>query len=140
MTNFVISGGFPVDADGFAPPPFGGTVAVKYGTVTFADTTAKPLFTLPQGAIPVLFMVNVVTAFDSDGTDLLDVGIVGTAEAFAANLDVSTVGQKLTGFDDDVLFVPLEADTTVTATYAAGGSAATAGSAVVAVFYIQGAV
>ncbi len=125
-----------VDSDGFAPPTFGGALAVRFNTVAFTDTTPKTLFTLPQGAVIVAFIVNVSTAFNSSGDDFLDIGDDVTGNRFADNLNVDTVGQIVSGFDDDELFSALAAETTVTATYAPGVADQNAGAATVAAIYM----
>jgi hypothetical protein len=132
------SGQEVVDSDGFAPPLMGGSLAVKHAQVTFADTTAKNLFKLPKGAVIVAWIVNVVTAFNSSGTDLLDIGVSGTAARFANDIDVSSAGQKLTGFVAAELFTPLTEDTQVTAIFVQSVADAAAGDADVAcLYYIQ---
>lgn len=136
MPHKVVRGNIIPDEDGFGVPALGGVVNIKSGTVTFEDTTAKTVFTLPAGAIPVLWLVNVTTAFNSSGTDLLDIGTTGSAAAFANDLDVSATGQIPNGFDPDELFVQRNADTPVLATYAQSVADADAGAATIACFYI----
>lgn len=126
------------DSDGFTPPTMGGAVAVKFGTVAYTDTTAKTLFTLPKGAVIVGGVVNVSTAFNSGDSALLDLGLAATANALANDLDVDTAGQLVSGFAVAALFAaPLTADTAVTATYIGAGTAANAGAATVAVYYVM---
>jgi len=140
--SFFTSRNFIKDADGFTPPPAGGTLAVKYGGLTFENGAANPaeLFTLPEGAVIVGWEVNVTAAFNDTGTDLLDIGDGTTANRFADNLDVASLGQIVTGYDPNELFVVLDVPVTVHATYmgqhAGGVGAATTGAATVAVFYI----
>lgn len=82
---------------GDADDPVGGVLSVLRATLAHTDTTAKNLFTIPAGAIIVDWILNVTTLFDDTGTDLVDIGVSGTAEKFAANVDVSTAGLKTTG-------------------------------------------
>lgn len=126
-----------VDGDRFAGPSLGGTLAVKFNTVAYTDSTAKQLFTLPKGAIPILWIRNIVTAFNDTGTDLLDIGKVGSAAAFANDLDVSAVGQGVTGVVPAALFTELTEDTIVTATFTGENADASAGSAIVGCIYMQ---
>lgn len=127
---------FVTDSDTFAPPTYGGAVAVKFATVEYTDTTAKNLFTLPEGAVIVDWSVNVSTAFNDGASNQLDIGITGTADYFANNLNVGSVGQIRTGFvPSRIATTPLTEDTLVTATYTPGTSAG-AGVATVIVFYI----
>lgn len=124
------------DGDGFAPPSYGGALAVKYASVAYTNTSAKSLFTLPKGAVIIAWITNVGTAFNSSGTDLLDIGDTATGARFANDIDVSSTGQKLTGYVVSELNVPLTEDTTITATYAQSVADASAGAAVVACLYM----
>ncbi len=123
------------DSDGFAPPTYRGALAVKHARVTFADTTTKNLFKLPKGAVIVGWEVNVRTAFNSSGTDLLDIGDASTGNRFKNDLDVATAGQTLNGWVATELFTPLTEDTQITAIYAQSVADANAGSADICVFY-----
>lgn len=137
MTSFVAPANYVTDSEGFAPPTFGGAVAVIYDTVAYTDTTAKSLFVLPQGAVVVGITVNVSTAFNSSGTDLLDIGITGTANYYANDLNVATATQLVVGMQvARLLDTPLDAPTTVTATFVQSVADASAGSATVCFFYI----
>lgn len=126
------------DRDGFAPPTFGGAVAVKFGQVTHADTTARRLFTLPAGAEIVGWLLNVSTPFNAGSGNLLDVGDGVTANRFADNLALGTAGQIVTGYDDDELFTQFTEEVPVYATYVPSGTTPTAGVATLAVFYMVG--
>lgn len=126
------------DTEGFAPPQYGGTLAVKHNTVAYTDTAAKALFTLPKGAVIVGWSVNVRTAFNSSGTDLLDIGNTGTGDAYCADLDVSSVAtlrESTAAFVEAGMFTPLTDDTPITATFAQSVADASAGEADVCVFY-----
>jgi hypothetical protein len=126
-----------VDGEGFAPPAgFGGTLAVKYNTMAYTDTTAKNLFSLPKGAIIVAWIVNITTAFNSSGTDLLDIGKTGTAAEFADDLDVSATGQIPNGYVPGKMFTPLTEDTQVIGTFVQSVADASAGAATVACIYM----
>ena len=101
-------------------------------TVGFGDTAGKILFSLPPGSTPLRWMVNVTTVFNSDGTDYLDIGKVGSTEYYAKDVDVSVLG--------NTAVVSLNSDVTTTvvgilATYTNGGSAATTGLATVTLEY-----
>lgn len=124
------------DIENFAVPNYGGPLAVKFATIAYTDTTAKNLFTLPKGAIPIAWLTNVTTAFNSSGTDLLDIGTPASGARFANDIDVSSVGQKLTGYVPAELFTPLTDDTQITGLYAQSVADASAGAAVVAVIYM----
>lgn len=128
---------FVTDSDSFAPPTYGGAVATIFGTVAYTDTTAKNLFTLPEGAVVVGITVNVTTAFNDTGTDLLDIGITGTGNYYANDLNVATATQITTGMQVARLFsTPLAEDTIVTATFIGQNADASTGEATVCFFYI----
>jgi len=138
LGNFTTPGRYYSSSDGFAPPNFGGTLAVMFNTVAYTDTTAKALFTLPRGAVIVSVAVNVETAFNDTGTDLLDIGISTDADKYAVNLDVSSAGQIVTGFVASELLqfgTPLTADVTVQATYTGSNADPSAGLAQIVFTY-----
>ena len=128
---------FIKDSDFFTPPTAGGVLAVKYNTIAYTDTTAKNLFTLPVGAVIVDIIVVVKTAFNSSGTDLLDIGDASTGNRFKNDLDVSATGITNTGWVVAELLTPLTADTVITGLFAQSVADASAGSAVVAFVYMQ---
>jgi hypothetical protein len=137
---FVSPGAFYTDSDGFAGPTYGGDVAVKYGSFTFEDVDPKTLFTLPEGAVIVDFMVTITEAFNDGTTETADVGFTGAGAALVNDLALGTVGVHRAGatstvapalFDD-----PLEAATDVIAEVTLGTGDADAGAATVAVWYI----
>ena len=102
--------------------------------VAFGNTTAKDLFTLPAGARPLRFLVDVDTAFNDSGTDLLDIGKPGTAAYFANDVDVSATGATAVApLNNDELTL----QTTVTATYTGQNSNASAGLAQVICEYMS---
>jgi len=101
-------------------------------TVAYTDTAGKLLFTLPPGSTPLRWTVNVTTVFNSDGTDYLDIGKVGSTEFYAKDVDVSGLG--------NTAVVSLNSDVTtamvgILATYTNGGTAATTGLATVTLEY-----
>lgn len=133
---FAAPGPSAVDDDGFGRPRIGGALGVKHANATFEDTTAATLFTLPQGAVIVQWVVNVSEAFNDGTAAVVDLGDGTTADRFAADLDVSTLGQLVTGFATGELFsTPLAADTPVAATYTGTADDATEGIATVACIY-----
>jgi hypothetical protein len=67
---------------------------VLSNTLAYTNSTAKAMFTIPDGAYIVQWVVNVITAFNDSGTDLIDVGISGTTQKFVAALDVAATGLK----------------------------------------------
>lgn len=123
------------DGDGYGPYLMGGGVMAKVGTVTYTDTADKVLFTLPEGAIPVLWLIDKTTAFNSSGTDQLNIGDGTTFNQFLSALDVSAAGQVLAGFVVGKLGVPLAADTDITARYVQSVADASAGAATIICFW-----
>jgi hypothetical protein len=104
-------------------------------TLAYTDTVAKTLFTIPDGGVIVQWILNVTTNFDSDGTDQVDIGVTGTAEKFAANIDVSTTGLKTTGVVLSQVGIAQSGAQIVKGIYAAGGSAASQGAMTIIVQY-----
>lgn len=125
------------DGDGFGVPALGGVLNVKYGALTYEDAgVATTVFTLPAGAIPIAWLVNITAAFNSSGTDLLDIGTTGSAAAYANDLDISAIGQIPNGYVPGALFTQLEADTPVIATYTQSVADADAGALTIGCIYI----
>ncbi|MDX1746608.1 MAG: hypothetical protein R3324_11775 [Halobacteriales archaeon] len=109
-------------------------VFASTATVAYTDTTAKDLFDLPANAVIVGILVDVTTAFDDTGTDLLDIGKTGTADHFKDDLDVSSAGQTVNGWSNlgDVGTSPV----TVTATFTGSNADAAAGAATVTFLWV----
>lgn len=119
--------------------------AVKYHThqvhylrkdITFADAgVVKTVGVLPAGSVIVkpASGLNVSTAFNSSGTDLIDIGTSGTADLYATDLAGQTVGFAAL---DEAVSVYVAAETTVTVTYAQSVADATAGVAQVIIAYV----
>jgi hypothetical protein len=126
--------------DGFARPLLGGSVAFRYGTITFSDASAVSLGTLPAGATIVDWLIITKTAFNAGTTNTIDIGLGGTGDALANNVAAGAVGvyrMGATGTSLTQVGVPLTTDTTLTATYEQSGTAATTGSAIVLVAYVM---
>lgn len=67
-------------------------VRLKKAKITYHDrAVSKSLFKLPPSAIVLGFKVDVTEAFNGTGTDLLDLGISGTAQKYAAAVDLSSI-------------------------------------------------
>lgn len=105
----------------------GGVLVAFTNTVAYTDTAAKNLFVLPSKAKIVSIHVDVTTAFNSSGTDLLDLGKTGTANHFKNDLDVSSAAQTVTGWSN--LGDVGSSDVQVIATYAQSVADASAGAA-----------
>lgn len=110
----------------------GATVLAAQNHFTFADTTAKTMFALPAGARIINIVVDVETAFNSSGTDLLDLGKTGTDNHYINDLDIAAVGRKAPTLTNlGVSTTPI----TVIATFVQSVADATTGSATVTVTY-----
>lgn len=115
---------------------FGSGVAVDRKILWAWMTSATQLVTLgrtPIGAYPTAVHLYVSTAFDSDGTDQIEIGTAGTPNLFLALTDVSTVGLKTVtcstvGYRTTSL--------TVIGTYLNGGSEPNHGRALVGLEYM----
>ncbi len=111
-------------------------VKAQVATLAYTDTVAKTLFTIPDGAYIVEWVLNVTTAFNSDGTDLVQIGVSGTASKYALNLDVAATGLKTTGVVLTQVGVAQSGAQIVTGIYANGGSAASTGAMTIICMYM----
>jgi hypothetical protein len=109
------------------PVPLSHGLFVSKATLTYTDTSVAELFTLPANADIVGITVDVKTAFNDSGTDVVDIGKSGTTSHFINDLSVTATGQTLTGFSNfgDVG----SSEITVVGLYAGQTGDATAGSA-----------
>lgn len=101
--------------------------------LTKTNTTVRPgAFSSPRRVVRV--HLEVITAFDSDGTDQIRIGHATDNDAYGTLVDVSTTGIKTVtlgsgiGYDATPRQLIFE--------YVAGGSAPTTGSAVITVEFI----
>lgn len=116
----------------------GGVVVSQAATVTFADTSAKNLFIIPAGSRIVSFVIDVTTAFNSSGTDLLDIGTTANGALYVNDADVSSTGHIVATLVAANLASVINVGSTdvqITATYAQSVADAAAGSALVSVVY-----
>lgn len=70
-----------------------GALHTSRGFVLYTDTAAKTLFYLPANAFLIDVVVFVETAFNDSGTDLLDVGKLGTGNHYINDLSVVSAGK-----------------------------------------------
>jgi hypothetical protein len=125
------------DSDGFGAPRPGGVMNVKFAPISYTQEGVDVYVgTLPKGAEIVGWVLNVTTAFNDSGTDLLDIGDATTGNRFANDISLATAGQVVTGFDPDELFTELTGDTGILARYTGQNDNASAGAATIAVYYI----
>jgi hypothetical protein len=115
----------------------GGVLSAVTGTVTYTDSSAVTIGTIPANAQIVNINIDVTTAFDAGSTNTMTVGKSGSAAAFVASTSVGSAGRAsvaTTGVysawaDVGASQVP------VTATYGQTGTAASAGAARVTIVY-----
>ncbi len=67
-------------------------VVIHKGVITFQDTTAKKLFELPRYATLLDIKVQVVTAFNDSGTDVIDIGTAIDGDYFVNDYSVVSEG------------------------------------------------
>jgi hypothetical protein len=77
------------------------SVVLLRKTVNYTDTAGKVVFTLPTGAIPLLCIVQVKTAFNDSGTDTLSIGTSASNTLYASGVNVSTTGGKLVALSNN---------------------------------------
>lgn len=134
--HYAIPQTYDHNTDGFSHPDYGGTLAIKSNTLVYTDVTAKSMFTLPVGAVIVMWITNISVVFNGSGTDLLNVGISGTAAKYASGIVVSALGQITTGYVGTQLFIaPLTEEVPVTAIYVDANSDASTGALTLACVY-----
>lgn len=107
--------------------------------VTFSDgaTAVVQVGTLPAGAIVIRAGVVVTTAFNAATTNVLDIGTTADDDGFATDLAMGTIGVIVA---DEMATTndagPYTAATSIIATHAQTGTAATAGVGYVFVEYM----
>jgi len=121
---------------------FGHVILSQSKLISFSDAgSAVNVCVLPAKSQILEIYVDVYTAFNSSGTDLLDIGVSGTANLFADNLDLSSAARlrgssdvsQLANYDDIG-----DAQITVQALYTQSVADAAAGSARITVVYAAG--
>jgi hypothetical protein len=122
---------FIVNSDNLAAPDLGG-VAVWDGTFDKGDTTAKTLFTLPAGAVPLDWWIDVTVDFNAGTNNDIDFGISTDDDYFAADLAIGTLAVYRLGDTNYVagrMGVQLTVPTAVQVIYKPTGTAVTTGDA-----------
>lgn len=105
--------------------------------ITFSDNgVAVTVGVIPAGALILkpASGVHVVTAFNAGSSNVLDIGTSGTADLFGTDLALGTT--TFVPLDEAIGGYRVAADTTITATVALGGTAATTGDAEVVIAFI----
>ncbi len=118
-----------------------GVVQTMVKRITFADLGAGAITVgkMPAYSHVVGGGVHIVTAFNSSGTDLLDVGFVGATtddDAYATDLTLAAVGFIVLDELAATTNIMQAQETTVTCTAAQSVADATTGDAVVIVNFV----
>ena len=122
--------------------PDGRSVVLHTADVARSDTTAKDLFTLNKGDIPIRIEVYSGTASDAGTNARLSIGSTGSASYFVAAMDLKGTTVTSGGIGQSIpssaanLGAALAFATTVTATYAEAGTASTAGGPWQVLFWV----
>jgi hypothetical protein len=109
--------------------------------LTFTTIT-KTEGQMPYLGTPYAFLIDKNTAFNSDGTDVINVGYSGATTAYLSAFDVSTVGAASsvlpngTGAGTGLGRREGTAQRDIIWTYVPGGSAATTGVVFIHLFFI----
>lgn len=128
-----------IDPSDSSPDTTTGDVAVSQTfNITFNDTTAATVVTLPENSQILDFVVDVTTAFDAGTTNTIDVGTAADPDAFVDGVDVSSTGRILGSATAAVLpnYAASTSRVEVQAAFASTGAAATAGAATITVTYV----
>lgn len=108
--------------------------------ITYLDNgTTITVGKMPAGASVVGGGVHIVTGFDDSGTDLLDIGFIGSttdADAYQTAVSLAAVGYIILDELAATTNIQQTVTTTVTCLYTGQNSNATAGVADVIVFYV----
>lgn len=70
-------------------------VKVLTNTVARTDTSAKSLFTLPAGSVPIEWLIDGEAASNAGSSAVIDIGKSGAAQHFVAAHDVKTAATGL---------------------------------------------
>lgn len=141
--GFTTTSNFVRNTYGDAPPNFGGDVACIQGVVLFSDSSAVTVGTLFAGATVIDWNVVEVTDFDAGTNNNLAIGITGTAGYFASAMAIGTQGVQRMGTTGTVytnIGTQFTSETAIIATYSQSGTPATAGRAIVTIYYRMDAV
>ena len=80
-----------------------GLVTIQ-AVVTYQDTAAKSLFSLPSGATPLFAIVQTEMAFNDSGTDTLNLGIDQDDDYLASGISLAAVGGQMVVFNQSPEF------------------------------------
>lgn len=105
--------------------------------IAFSDNgSAITIGVVPAGSVVLRAYAVVTTAFDAGTANVLDIGTVADPDGFATDIALGTIGVITADEFATSNDAAATADTTIVATPALSGTAATAGAASVVVEYI----
>lgn len=117
--------------------PPGQSVNSKTAIVERTDTSAKELFGLPKGSIPLYFTISGEVASDAGTSADISVGISGDATKYVDTQDV-TVAHPLVTIAGENLGAELTNDEILQAVYTETGIASTTGGPwYITVYYVR---
>jgi hypothetical protein len=108
-------------------------------SLAYTDSAAVVVGTIPAGALILkpASGVHVTTAFNAGTTNVIDVGTTADDDLFGTDLAAGTA--TFVPLDEAIGGFVVASDTTITATYAQTGTAASAGAAEVVIAYVPDA-
>ena len=112
-------------------------IYIAKAEVLFSNTNQTTIVTLPTDAVVWNIGLEVVTAFDSDGTNYLDIGTTSSGNRYIDNRSIAVTNfvQHVEGFTMSNIPDSMSGSTNITFQYSYGGSAPTQGQAFVYIHY-----
>lgn len=105
-------------------------------TIAYTNTTAKLIGYLPPNAFVIGVTCHVTTAFNDSTGAVVDVGISGTANYFADNIDVSSVANAAVTLTKGAVVQSTTKPTPIYATYVGATGDAATGSANISIKFL----
>jgi hypothetical protein len=120
-----------------------GIMRIAKAEVLYTNTSQTTIITLPANAVIWNIGIEVVTVFDSDGGNWINIGITGSAEEYLhADVSSSTYFEQSTGGSDNSFLNnsspindKMDGSTNITYQHYEGGSSSTQGQAFVYIHY-----
>ena len=116
-------------------------VQVAKATILYTNTTQTTIVNLPDGALISDINLNLITGFNGSGTNLLDVGVTGTANKYINDHAIGTGNEAVysLNLDNQMTYANMpdvtNGSTNITFQYIDGNSDATAGEAIIYIYY-----
>lgn len=120
----------------------GPMVLRQRGSIVFSVATAQTICTVPANSQIIEIYVDVTTAFNDSGTDLLDIGDGTTADKYFSAVSIASTGRIIGSSDaggsgglSGWQTTSTTADITIKATYTGQNADASTGAATITVLY-----